>query len=142
MERVRKLFNRVVTKLGRADLCSWGYDEFRSYALALTTGSEALLPSNQYPNRFQLSEGWRETFIQMRNEGRNDRLENLALIGYRGGENRSLYLTKILVKGGEKSISGDIVWEEFSKVRNRTGIDTIGDFHYHPRERKIGRAHV
>ncbi len=106
----------------------WSCDQFRDHLIDISDGK--LLPVTEYPDRIQLSSGWRESLAQLRDES-TDGLERWSWIT-RKRPLKLVYLQRSFLVGQENRVDG----REIAKLRNRirqAGMtDFIGGVHSHP----------
>lgn len=108
----------------------WNYEIFREYVLAISKSRDYLLPIEDYPHSFDLSNQWHETLNQIRPKP----FESWALIGYQEGQRR-LVIPTVAVKGLSGSVLYEAVVAAINRAKLKAGItDFVGDIHSHPRE--------
>lgn len=119
-------------RVGRDSSTIWDYQEFRRYLLSLIKNQNFLLPFERYPLKIKLNQGWCALFANMAEETTSDRLERLALIGYKNDRDR-IYLPSVTVLGQHNKVLPEAVTKERNIAKRKSGIiGTIGNIHTHP----------
>lgn len=112
----------------------WNYNYFREYLLALTKGTQFLLPPEKYPRRIELDQGWHTLLNNMREDTQKDKKERWALIGskQKNKDKLALYLPRNPSVGQDTHVPLNIVQDQIAKARTFRIENFIGEIHSHP----------
>ncbi len=134
MEHIAGVFEFIKRRLGQREISikpsGWNYETFREYILAISKSRDYLLPIEEYPRSFDLSNQWHETLNQIRPKP----FESWVLIGFEEGQRR-LVIPTVAGKGLSSSVPYEIMITAINKAKSKAGItDFVGDIHSHPRQ--------
>lgn len=110
----------------------WTSQHFIEYLMALGRSKNFLIPTDQYPDLIELSEGLHKSLEDMRVRTSTSNYEYYSVVGFTTLLRR-VSVPKLPLKGNEGQVPPEIIKEAHSLASNE-GIDKIvGDIHSHPR---------